>query len=322
MNASLLRIDHAAPNNRKDLLGLLAEHLPETNVSARVAWLYELNPHGRALTVLAYDGRTNEPLGVASVFPRKLTTNGRVFLGAIGGDAYVRPTARRRGVATAMHKALHDRMKNEGVDVMFGPPEPLNLRALERAGSRIVTHVRRYVRPSWLHAVAGPLSRIGRLRSVRLDPITEDDRRLDALFERTVDPSHVVAVRDAEFFKWKYLENPSSVQRPFVVTHERQPIGVCVLERKGKQVAIIDLVAPAKDYARSLLAAMNATEASSFVFQLNERGPFAQELHWAGLLPRERKPFQVLATTSHESNIFDASRWYYTWGDGDMDRLL
>jgi len=304
------------------VLGLLAEHLPETNVSARVAWLYEKNPHGRALTVLAYDERTNEPLGVASVFPRKLTTNGRVFLGAIGGDAYVRPSARRRGVATAMHKALHARQTAEGVELMFGPPEPPKIPPHPRAGSRIITHVRRYVRPAWLHAFAGPLSRMGRLRRVRLESIAEGDRRLDAIFERALDPAHVTAVRDAAYFKWKYLENPASIQRPFVVTHEHRPIGICVLERKDKRVAIIDLVASAKDYARTLLAAMSAHEASSFVFQLNDRGPFAEELHWAGLLPRERKPFQVLATTSREPNIFDASRWYYTWGDGDMDQLL
>jgi len=316
------RIDPARLSNHQDVLGLLAEHMPETNVAARFTWMYEKNPHGRALTVIAYDSQTNEPVGVTSVFPRRLMTNGRTFLGAMGGDAYVRPSARRRGVATAMHKALLERMKNEGVDVMFGPPMPNNLRALERAGSRIVAHVRRYVRPAWLHTALRPLSHLRFGRTARLEPITEGDRHVEAIFERTVDPAHVIAVRDAAFFKWRFGENPALVQRAFVVMHEHRAIGVCVLERKDKRVAIVDLIAPANDYGRALQVAIAASDASSFVVQLNEQGPFAKELLGAGLLPRERKPFQVLATTNHEPNIFDASRWYYTWGDGDLDRVL
>ncbi len=317
-----IRIDPAHPSNHHHVLGLLAEHMPGTNVAARFAWMYEKNPHGRALTVIAYDSRTNEPLGVTSVFPRRLMTGGRTLLGAMGGDAYVRPSARRRGVATAMHKALLERMKDEGVDVMFGPPVPNNLRALERAGSHVIANVRRYVRPAWLHTVLRPLSRFGVGRTARLDPVTDADRHVEAIFERTVDPAHVIAVRDAAFFKWRFAENPSLVQRAFVVMHERRAIGVCVLERKDKHAAIVDLVAPAAHYGRALRAAMAASGASSFVVQLNDEGPFANELRGAGLLPRERKPFQVMATTNQEPNIFDASRWYYTWGDGDLDRVL
>jgi hypothetical protein len=129
-------------------------------------------------------------------------------------------------------------------------------------------------------------------------------------------------VRDAAFFQWRFIRNPAAVQQAFVVTHERRPIGICVMERKDKHVAVVDLVAPAGDYARSLRAAMTISKTSSFVFQLNECGPFAKEVRRAGLLPRERKPFQVLAATSREANIFDAPRWYYTWGDGDLDRVL
>ncbi len=322
MHALPFRIDVAGPSNQHDVLGLLAEHMPGTNVSARFAWMYQKNPHGRALTVIAYDSRTNDPLGVTSVFPRRLMTGGRIFLGAIGGDAYVRPAARRRGVATAMHAALLERMKSEGVDVMFGPPVPNNLRALERAGSVVVAHVRRYVRPAWLHTALRPLSRLRVGRDARLDPITDAARHIEAIFERTADPSYVIAVRDAAFFKWRFADNPSSVQRAYVVKHEGRVVGVCVLERKDKHVAIVDLVAPTEHYARALQVALLASDASSFVLQLNEQGPFANELLGAGLLPRERKPFQVMATTNQEPNIFDASRWYYTWGDGDLDRVL
>jgi GNAT superfamily N-acetyltransferase len=322
VDASTFRIVPAGSNHRADVLGLLTEHLPESDVSARWSWMYEKNPHGRAITVIAYDVRSNEALGVASVFPRRLMTAGRSFLGAIGGDAYVKPAARRRGVATAMHKALHERMKDEGVDVMFGPPVANNLRALERAGSRVITNVCRYVRPGWVHAALRPFTRLRLGRAVRLEPLAEYERQAEAIFERTIDPAHVIAVRDRAFLRWRFLENPSQVQQAFVVKHEQRALGVCVLEQKDKRLAIVDLLAPAAEYARVLQAAVEATDATSFVLQLNEAGPFANELRLAGLWLRERKPFQVLATTNSEPNLFDASRWYYTWGDGDLDRVL
>ncbi len=304
------------------MLSLLAEYLPGTNASARLAWLYEQNPHGRALTVIAYDERTNLPVGMTSVFPRRLMARGRLLLGSIGGDAYVRPVARQQGVATAMHRALLHRMRNEGIEVMFGPPEQHNLRALEHAGSRVVTHVRRYVRPSIVHDVLRPMSWLGHGRGTRLDPLAKRDPRVDAIFERSVDSSLIIPVRDAAFYSWRFDQSPSSMQRPFVVMHENKPIGLCVLERKLGRVALVDLLAPAFDYARALHAALASSQASSFVVQLNESGPFANEMRWAGLMPRERKPFQVLATNQRDQSIFEASRWYYTWGDGDLDQVL
>ncbi len=317
-----IRIDRAGARSLPDVLGLLAEHMPDADVAARWTWMYEKNPHGRALTVLAYDARSQEAIGVASVFPRRLITGGRVFMGAIGGDAYVRLKARRRGVATAMHQALLERMHNEGVDVMFGPPEANNLRALERAGSRVITTARRYVRPGWVHAALRPLSRLRSHHDVRLEPIDKEDRRVDTLFDRSMDPSLVAVVRDAAFFRWRYVENPSLVQQAFVVTHDRRAIGICVLERKDKRVAIVDLLAPVDAYGQVLAAALGAFDATSFVVQLNERGPFVEEVIRLGLWPREGKAFQVLATKNCPSNAFDASRWYYTWGDGDLDRVL
>ena len=296
--------------------------MPTADVAARWHWLYEKNPHGRALTVAAYDLRTDEPLGITSVFPRKLTTGGRVFMGAIGGDAYVRPFARRRGVATAMHKALLERMENEGIAVMFGPPVATNLRALERAGSRVVTHVRRYVRPGWVHVALRELSRLRGGRSVRLDPVVDHSRNVDRIFERTRDPRYVLAVRDAAYCRWRFAENPSLVQQMFVVTHGGRPLGLCVLEQRDKRVAIVDLVAPEADYGRVLQGVLEVSGATSFVVQLNARGPFVDEVIRAGLWPREGKPFQVMATTNCPPEVFEASRWYYTWGDGDVDRVL
>ena len=86
--------------------------------------------------MVAYDAEDGTPAGLTSVFPRKVSVDGRLRLGAMGGDGYVRPAFRRRGLATALHAASRAAMRAEGVEFMFGPPLPHNLGALVKAGSR------------------------------------------------------------------------------------------------------------------------------------------------------------------------------------------
>src|SRR4051812_17876686 len=98
------RIVRAEERDRPTVLALLAEHTPGADVARRHEWLYESNPHGAAVTFLAFD-EGGTPMGLTSLFPRRVVVKGEVRLGSIGGDGYVRPAFRRRGVATALHRA-------------------------------------------------------------------------------------------------------------------------------------------------------------------------------------------------------------------------
>jgi RimJ/RimL family protein N-acetyltransferase len=317
-----IRMERASARNRDDVLHLLAEHMPGTDVARRHAWLYEQNPHGRAVTMVAYDQQTGEPLGMTSVFPRRVIAAGRTVSGCIGGDGYVRPKARRRGVATAIHRAALAAMREGGIALMFGPPEPYNLRALERAGARVVTHVRRYARPRPVHGLLRRLSCFGALSTVRLSPIEGYDRRVEQVWEASIDGAMVAPVRDAAHYAWRFGKCPSGAQRAFVVLEGGRTAGICVLERRAGKAAVVDMLAPAASYARLLRAVSDACDAEAMTTQLNEHGPAAASLLGAGFLPRESKPFQVLADPGAGVAIFDAARWYYTWGDGELDRVL
>src|SRR6185369_10435684 len=111
----------------------------------RYRWLYLDNPHGIARTYAAI-AKTGAPVAITSLFPRRVQVGSRVLTGAIGGDAYVTPRFRRRGLATDLHRLALASM-DDGLSFMFGPPEPNNLRALLTAGSTITGAVRRYARP-------------------------------------------------------------------------------------------------------------------------------------------------------------------------------
>src|SRR5262245_52717346 len=140
------QIRTAGHQDRDHVIRLMGNIYPG-DVSARYRWLYLDNPHGRALTWLAIEQEGGEAVGCTSIFPRKVMVLGRERTGGIGGDCFIEPRVRRQGLATALHAASFREMREGGVDFMYGPPTPNNLGALIKAGSRLVTNYKRWVRP-------------------------------------------------------------------------------------------------------------------------------------------------------------------------------
>src|SRR5262249_1133052 len=141
MNDLVIRL--AGNDDRAQVLKLLARMSPD-DVAERYRWLYQGNPHGRALTWLALDPDTGEAAGCTSVFPRRVIVDGAERRGSMGGDCFVEPAARRRGLATRLHLQSFADMHTLGVDFMYGPPVPNNLAALVKAGSKVVTGFKRW----------------------------------------------------------------------------------------------------------------------------------------------------------------------------------
>jgi GNAT superfamily N-acetyltransferase len=317
-------IRRATERDRPTVLHLLAEYLPFADVEARYEWLYVRNPHGAAATFVAVDPDTGTPMGLTSLFPRRVLVDGKVRLGSIGGDGYVRPAYRRRGVATALHRACRAAMCDGGIEFMYGAPEPNNLIALLRAGSAVATQVRRYGCPSRLQRVMRSLPRLGVLPRPELVPLDGLDRRVAALWDLAASGSRVIPVRDPAYYAWRFGRTPTRAQRAFALLEGGRAAAVCALERAGGRVAVVDLLAPPGRLAATLRAVALAADAEVLTMAVNEHGPETETLWRAGFMARESKEFQVLAPAGHPAAwaLYDASSWYYTWGDGDVDRVL
>lgn len=327
-------VRRAGPGDVSTVLALLRARYGEGfDVGARHEWLYRKNPHGPALTWLAYDRASGEPAGLTSLFPRRIAIHGVERLGSIGGDGFVRPELRRRGIATALHRASLREMRCAGVELMYGPPEPANLAALVKAGSKVVCQLRRFVRPldpRRLGAFAAPFGALRRLfgapqSRLRVQPMPPDARRLDALWAESVSDLPIAPVRDASYYAWRYGRCPSGRQRHYLVTDGGRPVAACALERDGERTVILDLLAPRRFWHRALDAVLAFCRDDAAVeVRLNERGPLASALVLHGFVPRDRKAFQVLVDDAHPqaAALRKPGGWFYTTGDGDVERVL
>src|SRR6185436_16952450 len=144
---------------------------------------------GRALTWLAV-APTGEVAGCTSFFPFRLWLDGAEVRGALGGDGYVRPAFRRRGLGGLLHDASRHAMRELGIGCMYGAPGAMNVTPLKHGGSRELGHVSRWARPLRGRALRLRPALLDRalaaaLRprlTAQLEPAWPHDPRIDAVW--------------------------------------------------------------------------------------------------------------------------------------------
>jgi GNAT superfamily N-acetyltransferase len=327
----------------------LVTQMWQRDISSRWDWLYERNPHGRALTWVAVDD-SNTLVAVTSIFPRKIVVAGRNRVGSMGGDCYVAPRARRRGLATKLHKATRAEMKQHGVDFMFGPPRPNNLEALLKAGSHLVTTFRRFTRPLSGRAayralfkrtaprVLGPMPDLSlkvfdritgpSLRGWTLEPVTEFGEEFDRLFERSVAEYPIIGLRDRGFLTWRYLEGQTRSQKPYALRRHGELCGLVAFERDGERMVLCEAYGAGgpETIDRAIELALREAAgqgASNIDVEVTVGSPLVARLKRRGFVARDEHGFQLCIAPGddQEPRLRTPSGWHFVDGDKDMDTV-
>ncbi len=322
-------VREATAADRSEIEKLIAEMIPGCDVAARWRWLYETNPGGHALTWLAIvDGQV---AGCTSFFPFRLWLDGAEVRGALGGDGYVRPEFRRRGIGALLHQASKDAMPQHRIACMYGAPGAMNVTPLKQGGSRETGQVVRWVRPLRAEAlrVPSPLKRavswaLRAQTDARLVPAIANDPRIDKVWAEARKSLPLAAVRDGAFYTWRFQNGPAGRQPTYVIVDRDQPIGACALESigDGRIVRIVDLIAVPDAWRRCLLAAVEhcrGTSAEIVDIKLLERDSAKRSMYRSLFIERGKKPFLCMIPSGGDERLVDPARWYYTNADSDLD---
>jgi GNAT superfamily N-acetyltransferase len=308
--------------------------LPGEDLDARLRWLYHANTGsgGEAVAWLAVDKESGAPAGITTFFLRRMQVKGERVIGALGGDMFVMPNFRRRGIGKELFLAARDEMGGLGIEVMFGTPMPANETPLKTSGSALDARAVRYARAltgKALH-LPGPLGALatsflrGRSR-LRLEPSPPGDPRIDALWQRVRGELAIATVRDTAFYRWRFHEAPSHRQRPYVIVDGEQALAACALEDMGDRVRIIDLLAETRDWPEALGAiAAHCQGKDVLEIKLAREDAQRRGIWKQGFLARDDKPISVLTPpgSSRERAFHDPPAWFFTWADADTDRAL
>jgi GNAT superfamily N-acetyltransferase len=306
--------------------------IPGVDVTSRLGWLYtDKNPAGTALTWIASEN--GEVAGCTSYFPFRLQLDGQPVRAALGGDGYVRPKFRRRGLGGLLHEAARRDMHRNDIGCMYGAPGAMNVTPLKHGGSREVGHVARWVRPIRGAALGfkGPLDRI--LRGVLrprfvpyLDPMRRGDTRVDAIWDEARTDIRLGAVRDAAFYTWRFIDAPAHREPAFVIMHRAKPIGACSIEMMdaGKDMRIVDLVTLPGQWHHALAAiARHAAETDAYTLDIKLMATDGRrrQMWRSGFTERDHKPFLVMVPKHGDRRFLDPMRWFYCGADSDLDSL-
>ncbi|MDB4963479.1 MAG: hypothetical protein JWP01_3478 [Myxococcales bacterium] len=319
----------ATAADRPEVEALIAEMIPGCDVAARWKWLYDTNPGGKALTWLAI-APTGEVAGCTSFFPFRLWLDGEEVRAALGGDGYVRPAFRRRGLGGLMHDASRRGMPAHSIGCMYGAPGAMNLTPLKHGGSREVGAVCRYVRPLRVGPplVGALVARASRpWFAPKLEPMQANDPRIDAVWLNARRDLKLAAVRDTAFYQWRFRDAPAQREPAYVITDAGQPIGACALESlyDGKELHIVDLVAIPGAWHSCLRAitrhAIDHTLAATLSIKLFSIDARSRHMWRSGFVERDGKPFLCMIPTDGDRRFLDPQRWFYTGADSDLDSL-
>lgn len=344
----------ATESDRDSVIRIISEIVGE-DAPRRYDWLYLQNPHGRALSWLAYSGGSPDPVGITSMFPRKVLVNGRIRIGAIGGDCYVMPAARRCGLATRLHEASFRDMRARGVEFMYGPPAPNNLKALVKAGSTEVATYRRYGRPLTRRAVSSIIEaalpralrnafslrvvaglsvmpywfleylRLGSIGSdCAIEPVSRFDDGWNEFLDRSARSYPICCLRDPDYLNWRHLQGAPYTRVPYGINRGSKRVGLLILENCRPHMKVVDMLtmANATDTRLALKLAMYlAKEAGcdSISFEAVPATALARRLVRLGFLAREGRGFQVACDSQENQRKFlhNPQLWYFTQSDQD-----
>lgn len=332
---STFSIREATPTDRPEVEALIAEMIPNCDVGARWRWLYETNPGGRAITWLAV-APSGEVAGCTSFFPFRLSLDGSEVRGALGGDGYVRPAFRRRGIGALLHDASRHAMPPHGIACMYGAPGAMNVTPLKHGGSRETGTVIRWARPLRPGAVPGRLRSIARLvlpavalarvihRPQRLEPVVGIDSRVDVVWQETRPYLRLAAIRDAAFYAWRFGQAPSRRQSAYVIMEGDRPIGACALEPLSdlRTLRIVDLLAPPDAWhvcLRAIAAFASESEAELLDLKLLACDGRERQMWRSLFVERDGKPFLCMVPHIGDRRFLDPERWFYTQADSDLD---
>jgi GNAT superfamily N-acetyltransferase len=334
----------AGADDRGTVVSFLRAMNPAGDAERRYDWLYRDNPAGPAITWMAVDDASGAVAGVTSFFPWRLWLDGHAVLGALGGDAWVLPSFRRRGIGQLLHAASRAEMAPRGIQCMYGAPGEMNITPLKNGGSHHIGDAVRWARPisaRALHAPAGltwlvdgPVRSLlrPRLGVAKLEPMARGDARVDEVWRAARGDLSLAAVRDAAFYTWRFLDAPAGTQRPYVVVRRGKPIAACAVEELPASLRIVDLCAPAKAWGAALRAivafGVEAPEGEARpivdIRLLAPDGDRRRLWRW-GFVRREAKPFLAMVPDGPEhadgSPMLDPSRWFFTGADSDIDTL-
>lgn len=342
--------------HREALGRLWAENMSDGAIAAaipaRMLWLYEQGPDGPPATVLCSAGETGEVVGCGSFLPRPTWVDGKRLAGAVLCDFAVARAHRVVGAALGIQRALIERARAAGVELLYAYPNQKSAGIFRRLGYRLVGETTTWVKPihsayklrsrlrwPWAVTLGAGLVDLGLragdgLRRLRLRvpaqvrPLAGGEAELDALWARSRHRYGVVGERSAAWLGWRYGGFSTAAHHSLAIHRAGGDAmtGFAVYAvREGKALVQELFAEDLEETLDALLLALAAQVRRQGLdaIWLGYLGPpaLAARLRRLGFVLRpDRRPLMVYAESLPEAQrarVLDPDGWFMF--DGELD---
>lgn len=213
----------------------------EDRMAAKYAWFYLGCPYGPPLLQLLQHTPSTTWVGVCSMGRRRMLWEGREIRTGVLVDLAVLPKHRSLGPALMLQQGVIDSVRDT-YDMVLGFPNPKAAAVFRRIRYSKFRDIVRYAKilrhgdylrrrlPDWIALPLGALadagSRVaGVLRSARGPRLHAQwseraDPRMDELWARSEHGNGLVAIRDAQFVRWRFDESPLGRTRHLLLSEQ------------------------------------------------------------------------------------------------------
>jgi hypothetical protein len=225
MNYSVTRTD--LDKDRNDIILLWKRNFPDLP-QKRYDWIYQKNPHGKALSWMAREIGSESPVGCASLFPRKMNLNGKTVKVGIAGDFAVNQEHRGFNLALMLQRAVAAGVAENGLGLTYGISNEKSEPVQRRVGYVLLGKMDRWAKvlkttkyfesfplggliSKPLDFVMQGLSREGRRPKAggyAIQELDSFDERFDRLWKRASGQFSIIGERSKDYLNWRYGKSP------------------------------------------------------------------------------------------------------------------
>ena len=217
------------PENLSETIEMTYEYYGKSWISdiGYLKWQYEANPAGPAIIQLARDLETDHLAGQYVVIPMRFKAFNQTVNGILSLNTLTRQIYTGQGIFTELAKTVYQDCAEQGSDFCYGFPNPNSYPGfMKKLGFTDLGSVPLLLRPLNIKALVK--QRFGSLLGSLALPFqpfykvrdrSEDDyevysltpfnlSEVNAFWARTQDKYPIMGIRDADFIRWRYFENP------------------------------------------------------------------------------------------------------------------
>lgn len=345
MNYSVTSVD--LERNRDDLVLLWKRNFQDFP-RKRYDWIYQENPHGKALNWAALEIGSGSLVGTTSLFPRKMKFDGKTVRVGIAGDFAVNREHRGSNVAIRLQRAVVTSMNQNYFKFIYGisnrQAELVQLRVGYVRLGKIhrwtkLLKTRKYFKAfplRWLMSkpldfVMKNLSKEDRYRRAEgytIEKLNSFDQRFDLLWKRASSQFNIIGERSKDYLNWRYGKSPRRNYHVFsLIQKDNQEIwGYAVYYIRNKKGFIADMLflnfgSALDNLLSEFILYLRGQDVESISVLLLGCPSLARKLRSFGFFRRdgESSVLVYLDRSSPDTDfILDRNNWFLLEGDRDI----